>query len=124
MHKPTARVERLLNQADQDSKNIQRLKCKLCGKKFSFATGKPTYRQKKRRINFTVKRALTYNMCQRDIAELVGVNVKTIAARLIWQAELSRENQAILIDVFCDYLAERWKCGKGECPVRPVEACA
>ncbi len=73
-----------------DAKFIQRLKCKDCGKKFSSATFKPTYRQRKRRINATVRFGFGSNMCPRDIARLVGVNIKTIAARLIWQAEQSR----------------------------------
>jgi len=78
-----------------DSKSIQRLKCKECGKKFSSATFKPTYRQKKRRINSTVRFCFASNMCPRDIAELVGVNIKTIAARLVWQACLSREKNKL-----------------------------
>lgn len=81
-----------------DSKFIQRWQCKKCGKKFSSATFKPTYRQKKRRINATVRFCLASNMCQRDIAELVGVDVKTIAARLIWQARLSRAKNNRYID--------------------------
>ena len=83
-----------------DSKYIQRWKCKLCAKKFSSATFKPTYRQKTRRINATVRFALASNMCQRDIAELVGVNVKTVAARLIWQAERSRDKNKRYIQRF------------------------
>ncbi len=74
-----------------DSKYIQRYQCKACRKKFSDATFKPTYRQKRRRINAIVRLCFGSNMCPRDMAELVGVNVKTIAARLIWQAKLSRE---------------------------------
>jgi len=43
-------------------------------------------------------------MCQRDIAELVGVNVKTVAARLLWQAKLSREkNKQFLVDFIKQY---------------------
>ena len=80
-----------------DSKSIQRFQCQQCGKKCSDATFKPTYKQKKRRINATVRFCFGSNMCPRDIAELVGVNVKTIAARLIWQAALSRyKNQQYL----------------------------
>ncbi len=82
-----------------DSKSIQRLKCKVCGKKFSTATSKCTYRQKKRRINATVRRGFASNLCPRDIAEMVGVHVNTIAARLVWQAKLSREkNKQFLVD--------------------------
>ena len=73
-----------------DSKFIQRFQCKDCGKKFSAATHKPTYRQKRRRINSTVRFCFASNMCPRDIAEMVGVNVKTVRTRLVWQAKLSR----------------------------------
>lgn len=85
-----------------DSKHIQRWQCKDCGKKFSSATFKPTYRQKTRRINCTVRFGFASNMCQRDIAELVGVNVKTVAARLIWQAKLSRAKNKRYIDAFIE----------------------
>lgn len=73
-----------------DSKSIQRFKCKACGKKFSSATFSPAYRQKKRRINATARYCFASNMCPRDIANLVDVNIKTIASRLEWQAQLSR----------------------------------
>ncbi len=74
-----------------DAKVVQRFRCKACGKRFSTATFKPTYRQKKRRINSTIRFCFASNMCPRDIAEMVGVDIKTIASRLIWQASLSRE---------------------------------
>ena len=74
-----------------DSKNIQRIQCKACGKKFSDATASPCYRQKRRRVNATIRLALGFCMCQRDIARLCRVNVKTVASRLQWQAELSRQ---------------------------------
>jgi len=83
-----------------DAKFVQRYKCKLCQKKFSSATFKPTYRQKKRRVNSTVRFAFASNMCPRDIAELVGVNLKTIAARLVWQAKLSREKHRLYLQAF------------------------
>ena len=85
-----------------DAKYIQRFRCRRCKKKFSAATFKPTYRQRKRRINRTVRFALASNMCPRDIAELVGVNVKTIAARLIWQARLSREKNRQFVQAYIE----------------------
>ena len=87
-----------------DAKKIQRWQCKPCAKKFSSATFRPAYRQKARRINSTVRFGFSSNMCQRDIAELVGVNVKTVAARLIWQAKLSRAKNKRFIH---DYIAQR-----------------
>jgi len=85
-----------------DSKKIQRFQCKECGKKFSAATSKPTYRQKRRRINATIRSALAFGMCQRDIALLTQVNVKTVASRLIWQATLSREKHSRFIDQYIE----------------------
>jgi transposase-like protein len=85
-----------------DSQFIQRLKCKVCAKKFSAATSKATYRQKKRRINPIVRRSFASNMCPRDIAELVGVNVKTVFARLRWQAVLSREKNRRFLREYID----------------------
>jgi len=83
-----------------DSKSIQRYQCQLCGKKFSDATFGVAYRQKKRRINSTLRFCFASNMCPRDMAELVGVNVKTVAARLIWQATLSRQKNKQYLKVF------------------------
>ncbi len=83
-----------------DSKSIQRIRCKDCGKKFSNATFTPTYRQKRRRINETVRFCLASNMCPRDIADLVGVNVKTVAARLIWLGERARKKHQKRLQTF------------------------
>lgn len=84
------------------SKKIQRFQCKECTKKFSAATDKPTYRQKRRRINATVRYGLSFGMCQRDLAQMTGVNVKTIAARLIWQAKLSREKNTLFVEQYIE----------------------
>ena len=42
-------------------------------------------------------------MCPRDIAELVGVNVKTIASRLRWQAQQSRQKNRLFLKRFIDH---------------------
>ena len=63
---------------------------------------KRAYRQKKRRINPVVRRSFASNMCPRDIAELVGVNVKTVFARLRWQAVLSREKNKRFLREYVD----------------------
>ena len=39
-------------------------------------------------------------MCPRDIAELVGVNIKTVASRLIWQGALSREKNRLYLQAY------------------------
>jgi len=83
-----------------DSKSIQRFKCLQCGKKCSAATFSPCYRQKKRRINSTLRFCFASTMCPQDIAELTGVNIKTVAARLIWQGRLSREKNKLHLQAF------------------------
>ncbi len=85
-----------------DAKAVQRYRCKACGKKFSAATFKPTYRQKKRRINSTIRFCFASNMCPRDMAELVGVNIKTVASRLRWQAALSRRKNREYLRAYLD----------------------
>ncbi len=85
-----------------DAKAVQRYRCKACGKKFSAATLKPTYRQKKRRINSTIRCCFASKMCPRDMAELVGVNIKTVASRLRWQAALSRRKNREYLRAYLD----------------------
>jgi len=85
-----------------DSKLIQRYKCKQCAKKFSAATFKPTYRQRKRRINSILRFCFASNMCPRDIAELAGVNIKTVAARLVWQAKQSRKKNVLYLNALIE----------------------
>jgi len=41
-------------------------------------------------------------MCPRDIAELVGVNIKTVEARLIWQGDLSGEKNQQYIQAYVE----------------------
>jgi hypothetical protein len=47
-----------------------------------------------------VRLAFAFNMCQRDIARLVNVDVKTVAARLVWQAKHSREENKRFVDQY------------------------
>ena len=80
-----------------DSKNIQRFKCKICGKKFSSETRKLEYRQKKRRVNFTLFGILSSGVSQRRSAKLCRINRLTVSRKLIYLAEKSRrENQEFL----------------------------
>jgi transposase-like protein len=62
----------------EDSKFIQRYRCKNCGTRFSSATFTPTYRQKKRRVNSELLKLFASNLSQRRAAILLGVSRKTI----------------------------------------------
>lgn len=66
----------------EDSKRIQRLRCRTCGARFSTALHTQTYRQKKRRINSPLARLLSSNVSLRRCAWLLRVNRKTVERKL------------------------------------------
>lgn len=74
----------------EDSKLIQRYRCKSCGNRYSNATFMDTYRQKKRRINFELWKLLASNLSMRRAAIIFGVDKKTIERKLIFLGERSR----------------------------------
>ncbi len=65
-----------------DSKMIQRYRCKTCGERFSAATFSEAFRQKRRRINGSLLKLLSSNVSQRRAAIFLGVNRKTIERRV------------------------------------------
>ena len=79
-----------------DSKIIQRYKCKDCLKRFSASTHRLDYRHKKRRINPLLFRLLASGVSQRRAALLLGVHRVTIARKFKYLAEISRiKNQKL-----------------------------
>lgn len=80
-----------------DSKVIQRFRCKNCGTRFSNATFSEAYRQKKRRINFQLLKLLSSGISMRRSALLLGVHKKTIERKLPFLARRCRRyNQKYL----------------------------
>lgn len=78
-----------------DSRRIRRFYCNSCGKNFSHATLSPCYRQKKRRINHSLKQLLCSGVSQRRAAKILRVNPKTVVRRfrfLALQAKIEHEN--------------------------------
>lgn len=73
-----------------DSKIIQRYRCKTCGKRFSNATFSESYFQKKRRINFTFLKHYSSGLSISRSALLLGVNVKTISRRVAFLGKKCR----------------------------------
>ena len=61
-----------------DSKIIQRFRCKTCGKRFSHSTFSDSYQQKKRRVNFPLLKLLASGVSQRRAAILLGIHRKTV----------------------------------------------
>lgn len=62
----------------EDSKSVQRFRCKTCGTRFSTATFTPTYRQKRRRINSPLLKLLASGVSQRRAAIILGVHRRTV----------------------------------------------
>lgn len=74
----------------EDSKLIQRLRCRSCGARFSAATHTPTYRQKKRRINSHLAKLLSSNVSMRRSAWILRVNRKTVERKLAFLGQKYR----------------------------------
>lgn len=81
----------------EDSKWIQRFKCKSCGKKFSASTLSPFYRQRKRRINARLFALLCSTTSVKDCAQILNITPVTVSRRIPLLANLSRVFQEKLI---------------------------
>ncbi len=80
-----------------DSRRVQRFKCTVCQTRFSRSTYTFEYRQNKRRINHLVFKLLCSGVSQRRCAELLGVNRKTVARKLIYLGKKCRFKQKKLL---------------------------
>lgn len=80
-----------------DSRKVQRFKCKVCGRKFSKATFQFEFGHKKRRINVKVLDLLATGKSQRSVALSLGVNPKTIAYKFKYLGKK------------CSYLNQKWR---------------
>lgn len=77
-----------------DSRKIARFLCKECGRKFSTATFKMEYKQKKRRINNELFKLLASGMSMRRSARHLRVHHKTIHRKVIYLAKKARKTNA------------------------------
>ena len=74
----------------EDSKVIQRFRCRSCGIRFSNATFSDAFRQKKRRINSTLLKLLASGISMRRSAIFLNVHRKTIERKLPFLAKRCR----------------------------------
>ena len=84
----------------EDSKMIQRFRCKSCLTRFSNATFSECYYQKKRRINLSVLRLLSAGVSMRRSALLLKVDKKTIERKLPFLAMRCRRLNKNYIERF------------------------
>lgn len=73
-----------------DSKTIQRYRCKFCRMRFSSATFSETYKQKKRRVNTPLLNLLASGVSMRRSAILLRVDRRTVQRKLPFLAARCR----------------------------------
>lgn len=76
-----------------DSRFIQRFKCKICGKKYSASTDKLEYRQKKRRFNQRIREDYAGGKSLNRLALNLGLHPKTIQRKIEYLAKKARHSQ-------------------------------
>lgn len=81
-----------------DSRKIQRFKCKICQIRYSKSTGTLEFAQKKRRINKIVRANLSSGMSMRSCAYNLRVSRKTIERKFVYLATKARMNQKTLLE--------------------------
>lgn len=75
----------------EDSKIIQRYRCKICKLRFSSASFSANYYQKKRRVNGPLIKLLSSGVSLRRSAKLLGVSRATVERKLPLLAEQCRK---------------------------------
>lgn len=83
-----------------DSKLIQRYRCKSCGRRFSSATFSVFYGQKKRRINWPLIKLLSSNVSMRRAALFLGVNRRTVEKKIPLLGKNCRRKNKLFHDKF------------------------
>lgn len=74
-----------------DSKWVQRYRCLDCKRSFSNATSHPCFRQKKRGLNFKIKKELASGVSQRRIARNFNLSRSTVRKKFLFLGSLAAE---------------------------------
>ena len=70
-----------------DSRKVQRFKCRTCGKQFSTSTGTLEFGQKKRRVNALLLKLFCAKVTQKRAARIAGVNKITASRKFAYWAK-------------------------------------
>ena len=73
-----------------DSRSVQRFKCKSCLKRFCASTLTLEYNQKKRRVNYKIFKLLCSGVSIRRTALILKINPKTVERKLIYLGKKAR----------------------------------
>jgi len=87
-----------------DSKTIQRYRCKTCGTRFSSATLCPTYRQKKRRVNHELLKFLSSGVSMRRSAILLKIGRPTVERKLKFLGIICRSRNKRLLRRYTNHI--------------------
>ena len=80
-----------------DSHKVRRYGCKICGHRFSDATGTLEFRQHKRRENPLVQRLLGAAVSMNEVARILRITYKTVARKLAYLSKkCEAENEDVL----------------------------
>ncbi len=80
-----------------DSRVVQRYRCKCCGKRFSKSTNTLEYNQKKRRVNHLLMMLLCSGNSIRRCAMILDINKNTVLNKIVYLAKKARlENHDFL----------------------------
>lgn len=80
-----------------DSRKIQRYKCKICQTRYSKSTHTLEFAQKKRRFNKIIRANLASGMSMRSCAYNLNLARKTIERKFVYLAKKARVNQKELL---------------------------
>ena len=76
-----------------DSRKIQRFKCKSCNSRFSTVTGTLEANQKKRRVNEMVGNLLCSSVSMRRISLILNIHRTTVSRKLTYLAKKAEQHQ-------------------------------
>jgi hypothetical protein len=83
-----------------DSRKIQRFKCKICQKRYSKSTHTLEFAHKKRRFNKMIRSNLASGMSMRSCAYNLSLARKTIERKFVYLAKKARMNQKALLELW------------------------
>lgn len=81
-----------------DSRRIQRYRCKVCQTRYSKATHTLEFSQKKRRFNKMIRANLSSGMSMRSCAYNLNLARKTLERKFVYLAKKARVNQRVLLE--------------------------
>lgn len=83
-----------------DSKTIQRFRCKNCGRRFSSATFSDCFGQKKRRVNWPIMKLYSSGVSLRRSALFLGINRRTVEKKIVILGKICRRKNEKYLEKF------------------------